>query len=550
MIIPPSAPPPPVGARRGAATVVTRGPVLWAALAAFFATLLLAVWHNDFPGYYHPDEPTKVAQLLSDDRNFNHPPLMLSLASATLRLSDLTAEPDRIVQVGRWLSAIEIAAANGLFTLVAGIYGGALAAALAAALLTVNPQAVLAGHFFKEDPLLLLGFALTALAGAWRWRTPGSRFSLPLLGCAAGIAISSKYLGAMALAHALALEACLPAAATGERRLDRVLRLGLAAQGAVLLLNAVPLIAHLPELGEALAQVGRVAREGNDAVGARVPHLQFVGMFLANSSPLVLAGFLLAAWELRRAGWQGARVAADRWLLVLAPLALIALHSFSALVATRYLLPVQAFVACAGSVGLAQGIRWVQRRARTAVLPAMLAMAVWTASVAWPLPDVAALEENFGQDDRRALRSWVRASLPSGAVIAQDDLAALAGFVGQLPGGVRDDVAVGDELSVCVLSRKSVADLGDVRALRAAGITHVLVCRYGSRRFLEGNKRATASGEKDFARRREFYQELMTTTRCVWKSALVEPHPLRPGLELYALDPAATTVRIGSLPRR
>ena len=51
------------------------------ALALLLASvsLWISTLHNDFPQNYHPDEPSKIAQLVNpeQERNFNHPLLML-----------------------------------------------------------------------------------------------------------------------------------------------------------------------------------------------------------------------------------------------------------------------------------------------------------------------------------------------------------------------------------------------------------------------------------------------------------------------------------------
>ena len=53
----------------------------WALLAGA-VMFALGMFHHDFPCEYHPDEPSKVAQLLDGTRNYHHPPLMLALADA------------------------------------------------------------------------------------------------------------------------------------------------------------------------------------------------------------------------------------------------------------------------------------------------------------------------------------------------------------------------------------------------------------------------------------------------------------------------------------
>src|SRR2546422_6738796 len=48
------------------------------ALLLFAACLWLDTRHNDFPFFYHRDEPDKVSQVIRGEWNFHHPALMLA----------------------------------------------------------------------------------------------------------------------------------------------------------------------------------------------------------------------------------------------------------------------------------------------------------------------------------------------------------------------------------------------------------------------------------------------------------------------------------------
>ncbi|MFH1303766.1 MAG: hypothetical protein ABIK07_22135, partial [Planctomycetota bacterium] len=69
-----------------------------------FISLLLNLWNNDFPVGYHGDEAKKVRFTLNFEQDFHIPILMLQLA----RLGNLVCgfEDDRVVLLGRWVSAI------------------------------------------------------------------------------------------------------------------------------------------------------------------------------------------------------------------------------------------------------------------------------------------------------------------------------------------------------------------------------------------------------------------------------------------------------------
>lgn len=495
-------------------------PVAVAALLAGASMFLLSIIHNDFPFEYHPDEPSKVAQLVSGTRNYNHPPLMLTLTAWTTRLLGISPRAEHFARMGRTLSAAYLAGAVACLTIVAGWYGGTPGAAGAAVALGTNAQAVLAGHFFKEDALFTFGLALTFLAGEAYWRRRG-RTRLLLLGAAAGLALSSKYVGALAVVYALAL-AALANDGEGEFHRRSWTNLGWCALGAaavVGLCNGWALWEHFGQIRHGWVKGAETVGAGNQGVGAKVPHLQFVGMFFWFTPVPVLVG---AGWFWVTLRDYPFRQHADRWLTGLSPLWLLAVFSFSASTAVRYFLPISLGLSCLAGIALSGGLRWAAARSCWVAKRCNARTASWAAAVfllVFNLPGLFSLLGGFAGDDHAALGTWIAQRLPPDAVIAQDTLA-------QLP--LRT-------LPQRVASVPAVADLGDVATLRARGITHVVVCWYDSRRYVDPRKHSSA-GDHDFLRRREFYATLPMHARSLWKGDLRQPYPLRPGLELFALD--------------
>ncbi|MBE7213465.1 MAG: glycosyltransferase family 39 protein, partial [Gluconacetobacter diazotrophicus] len=349
----------------------------WALLAGL-VMFALGVFHNGFPCEYHPDEPAKVAQLLAGTRDYHHPPLMLTLADAAARAAGVPWQAEPLARVGRTLSAAYLAGAVALLTVLAAIYGGTRGAVVtAAAALAVNAQAVLAAHFFKEDALFVLALALTFVAGAIHWRRRSGPSALAL-GAAAGLAVSSKYVGALAVVYALALVAL---AAKAKRR-DRKTEPGGGAAGSrspslpafcilysafcisglllvVALCNGAALWAHFDTIRAGWRLGVSTVAAGNGGVGAQVPHWQFVGMLFVDTPLPVLLG---AAWfwaDLRRFPF---RAHADRWLAGLSPLWLTLVFSFSASTAVRYFLPVSLGLGCIAGVALPGAVRRVAAR--------------------------------------------------------------------------------------------------------------------------------------------------------------------------------------------
>src|ERR1700730_13619414 len=94
-------------------------------LSPFCLVLLFAVvlWldtrYNQFPYFYHPDEAVKVEQLRTGNWNFHHPMLMLTATKAAVALGDVPPQEQRIVAVGRWVSAGFVALAVVALSLLA-----------------------------------------------------------------------------------------------------------------------------------------------------------------------------------------------------------------------------------------------------------------------------------------------------------------------------------------------------------------------------------------------------------------------------------------------
>src|SRR3954469_866243 len=88
------------GAPRWAALLRwVRGPWL-AVLALTLGTLVLHSRHNEFPFYYEKDAGSKVAQVLSGQRNFFHPMLMLNATDLGMRLTGAPRTEEDAARVG------------------------------------------------------------------------------------------------------------------------------------------------------------------------------------------------------------------------------------------------------------------------------------------------------------------------------------------------------------------------------------------------------------------------------------------------------------------
>jgi hypothetical protein len=127
---------------------------LWS-VALFIAAVVLHTRHNDFPWYYHPDEPGKVEQVLGmRGWNFHHPMLLLSTTKWSAQMRGAMQE-QAVVELGRTMSAIFTAGAIVALSLLAYRWKGWVACGAAGLSLLFHHQLFELSHYMKEDPALL-----------------------------------------------------------------------------------------------------------------------------------------------------------------------------------------------------------------------------------------------------------------------------------------------------------------------------------------------------------------------------------------------------------
>ena len=173
--------------------------VLFAIIGLWLGTL-----GNHFPFYYHPDEVKKVDQILSGERNFNHPLLLLNTVELAWKLAGAPHDRQRVVELGRTVSAVFTVLGTAAFLLAAWRWFGPVAGVATGAWLTFHQQIFELAHYFKEDPALYLGTGLFAWAVIACFQR-ASRLGFAGLAIAVALAASAKYLGLILLVPALIL---------------------------------------------------------------------------------------------------------------------------------------------------------------------------------------------------------------------------------------------------------------------------------------------------------------------------------------------------------
>jgi predicted membrane-bound dolichyl-phosphate-mannose-protein mannosyltransferase len=162
-------------------------------ISVCFAVILLGT--IGFPLGTHADEPSKALAVLKHRNNFNHPLLMLHLGRCANALAGFTTAPN-VIELGRTLAVIAGALAVFATYLLARQALPAPASLAAATATAVAPLVAMHARFFKEDifALLFVLFSLLLLIEVLKTPTRGRAL---LLGVAASLAVSAKYVGAL-----------------------------------------------------------------------------------------------------------------------------------------------------------------------------------------------------------------------------------------------------------------------------------------------------------------------------------------------------------------
>jgi hypothetical protein len=488
---------------------------LWS-LVLFAACFALDTRHNRFPWHYHPDEPGKVEQVMTGNWNLHHPLLLLGTAKVIVDHSSEARQEQRVVEIGRAVSAAFIAGAIVALSLLAYAWRGWPAALLTGALLGTHHQLFELAHYFKEDSALLFGLSLAALA-LWLYaERPSARRAL-FLGAACALAISGKYLGVVSLAFALPVLVKQRARGAGLAFVLALL--------AVFTLVNWPLFTELTTFRESFGREVALVVKGQGGATQRVPHTEYWTSFRDNTTPaiwLLLVVFLVARWRERRS------LSLAEGLLIGFPFAYTLALSFSPKANDRYYLPATAWLCLLAAMGASDlAARW-PRRGVWSIAALLLVGAQfpdWSASH----PGWISYEQAFQVDDQTGLIEFLRRDVSPNAVLLKDSRIALPE-----PQQKKHAVPL-DVIPQKVIAKHFAADAGDFDGLRAQGITHVIVSESDYGKFFRARLHPQKGQESSFARRREFYSRLFNEADLLWERERGTVIYLHPGIRVYRL---------------
>lgn len=491
-----------------------------AILAVFLSGLFaFGLWtlytrQNNFPSHYHPDEPTKVGQLLDDRgrRNFNHPLLMLRLAELNLQRLGNPQDRQDVVEAGRDVSAAAAAGAVMCLMLAAYAAHGFTGLGLAGVSLGLCAHLFVLAHYLKEDTSLALGLGVAMLGATLVVRARlGIVLLLASIVLGAGVAASAsgKYVGAAMLVPAVA--ALLIAPVTRRVWLWRATGLG------VMLLVALVLtvVINLPAFENAIrlsvrgSVVAHIREQFDNATTAH----GIVALATPNLHVLrVVAGDL--AWPMWAAGgvaglaWIGRPrftrvgvlwlVAWTTWVIVL---------SFNAIPFARYALPVTLLthlgIACLVAAMIARLPRATHRVAAGVGVIGLVALIQGDR--------IRRIESQIVDDSRERVRVFVATELPADARVVAERYSGLDG-----PG---DRVRHPDHprLRQRVSARMFASDAGDYASV-ARRFDYVVVSEPTFGRFFVPGVGAAPGNQDRFDSARAFYAELFEKGQLVWQS--------------------------------
>jgi len=480
----------------------------------FLLTLFLYTRANTFSAEYHPDEACKAKQVMQNEYNFHHPMLMLSVAKIALKGSAAGDSVQRTTITGRWVSAFFTAAAIFCLTLMVSELYGTFAAAAAGLLLAANTQIFELAHYFKEDPALLFGMSTLFLAFALYDRSQ-SLPHLVFLGIATGLAISGKYVGALAAPAAAVLLVLAP----GGRRIWWNLLVWIGVTVLVFALVNLPLFLNPAGFTSGFERELGFAISGHKGITRSVPHGVYGAVFREATNPVIWILLIVFAFGIV---FRAGRARRSEWILALFPICFAIVLSFSPKTHHRYFLPDTALLlaAAAGGICMLPRFRWNGRLISGGTSPILLCSSVLLIALATGAPKFVSVFNGFQNDGRNVLARYLREHAAVGSTVIQDTKVNLEAL----------------DLPLHVENGTFAADAGSLDDLRSRGIVYVAVAEGSYGRFFSDHLKPTSDGAADYKRRHAFYEQLFKEGNLVFECKAGTLQYLQPHLELYRIQ--------------
>lgn len=496
-----------------------------AGLALFVMVAGLFSRGNDFPFFYHTDEPGKVEQIVEGRRNFHHPLLMLNASSSVLTLGGMDWTYQNAAVVGRWVNAFFAAGSALMLSALAWHWGGPIAAVCAGTLLMLETNLFEAAHFLKEDPALMFGLSCFLLASALFWEKPNVIRTLAV-GLAVGVVVSGKYIGIGAFLAAIPLILAHPRSdLTRSRRLLTFL----GAFFAVVLIINYQWITDFDSLCGSIQQEIHNLYSQHARKGSMRPADYFEELLKnAVSKPVLALALVYLSWQFARIR----RINPPEWLVVLLPLLLSIALMLTPKSSLRYYLPIAVMLNFCEALAIGRlskvvrklNISW-SRGAAMATAAGLLASCVLA-----QMPLFAKKYAAFQNDHRKILADFIRNKIGTHETIAEDNRVFLRGAL----------TVEHDEVTPLVPNRvigsRFVPDTGTILELQQQGVRYVAVFGSDRRRFLDRNTFINQDDLEAYPRRKAFYDALDQEHEIVLELNDGVTKYLNPDLTLFRLN--------------
>ena len=506
------------------------------ALALLLASLSLwiSTRHNDFPQNYHPDEPSKIAQLVhpAQERNFNHPLLMLETANAVRTALGVHNDERTVLIVGRWTSAAFAAIAVFALALAGYCFGGYQGLLLCGGMVALCPALAVYAHFFKEDTALLAGLGIAAAGASWlltATRPQTQWLATAVMGVGFAAATSGKYVG---VAAALPCMAALVMAPKMERRwlMRRLVAFVVPAAIVMLIVNFRAfqnLVMLTPVASQRVAGEFVHATTGHDGLTLGVPNAFLLRVSASELLPDVWL-FLAVATLVLLARARSLALSEMVGGLFLLTFALVL--SWSAFPFPRYALPVTVLGYFVSGQMMTSALQRLERPVwlKSAALAGCVALVIAAQGA-----QIWRFNSQFADDSRQRLREWIASHLDEKATILVEDFTVL--------GGTGDSwrYPMQSTIRARIVKATSMADRAPtLEQLKTSGVDYVAVAepRY-ERYFRRGVHSMSSEGAAQVAQHKRLYKDLFARAQLVWSSVPSPPSHayLDPELRLYRL---------------
>jgi hypothetical protein len=390
------------------------------------------------------------------------------------------------------------------------LISGPFAALAVGVLLITNHQLFELSHYFKEDTSLLFGLSAWFFALAVYYRRPSSA-TAALLGVGAALAVSGKYLGVFAPILSLAL---IPLGIEKGKRLGAFSAFAGALVAGFALFNW-PIVSNFAGFEAGLDREMKLVIDGQRGTTRSVPHTVYLTAFQQNVIFFLwvpLLWFYITCWKRR------ARLSAADWTLILFPIVYLAVLSFSPKTNDRYFLPATALFLC----GVALGAHYLRKQ-----WPLLPAAALIAALALVQLPGFVEYYRAFRNDDLTDLTAWLNEELPN-AKLAIDRKV-------MLPSPKRQKFKDYQPPVAAEIIKENIESFPDADALRAEGVTHIVLSESTYGRYRLKSLRPQAGAEENHRKNIRLYRELQDGNAPLWKRPRSTVIYLHPGLEVYEL---------------